>query len=953
MEGVIRQLYDYDGSNLFPRTRPDAFVSSLQDSDNTGIETIGELIDSSTPGTYIQDGETIDYEPEFVYRIPVSDCEALGGTDASGTLKAVKLTQVSALHFNAILSQSFTVENPVGDATLGKVYPAGTLLETIIIDMLSGGNIYDVSRVLPGATFTVEYTKDGLNYQSIPNGSIIDINSTDDMKIRYQFIFTDGKYIPVTGYSIEQFQANNDKPENAGYYNDLGVNSYLAAGSTPTLLSLKQANNTIDSRQNPTSGNLYGPIGLVNPTAGSTKLYTITLNYSAAASTPYKSNGTQSNNTINASTCTDKFTFTVRSTQVEVYDVNAFFSDDITYPGFGMVTNDASADSGHRIIARNQYDISNGSNTGLWTDDGLVIGLTKYFIPNLTPYGNYYSQLGGVDSSTYGPVFENLHTGYFLPNNGYPSATFRSLNSEIGIETEDPTYPDVVPAGCNYTAPVTIGFYKQGSSNPVSSKQISYQGNVGKTMEKHIEARVINFAQNASINTLYYAALEYYNEPILNIPNISEAGSYRLKATIPHTASTVSAIKSDGSTSSVKINAGNISVSSSSITINEEIDVSAFLPTVEILDISIAGTTYQNGDTVSYGAFDANKNAIIRFQYTDGNYRSRNTTKYTDTQFNTNNPGATNGVLDAGCDPSGNFYLYLDSTNTGNYTTVESQIATISYPLTNIGTGRKEFTIGGNYTDAQNTPKKKSTRNSSNVINAGSVLSAGFVLNFAGAQTRTLTAIANPSNGGTVQINSGVPNTTVSADIMPGSSATLTASPNNRFTFTKWQSSNTSIGDSTSNPWNITMPNGNATVNAIFAQATDDYHFVMVTTNDTSVGATTYNTVDELLDPIHLKQSHFDITANSLPDPYINTSATYSGVGSGKRVFVIAAPVEYKSAKIYVNGTDQQLVFTLVPDVNSINGIPYSTGGTVKYRLFKYRSIYINGFMVNKVELSQ
>ena len=167
MEGVIRQLYDYDGSNLFPRTRPDAFVSCLQDSVNTGIETIGELIDSSTPGTYTIDGSVMDYEPEFIYRIPVSDVEALGNTDSSGTLKAVKLTQVSALHFNAVLSQDFTVTNGVGDATLGKTYAAGTLLETIIIDMLSGGAVPDVTRELPGATYILRTDRRIIRYRTV------------------------------------------------------------------------------------------------------------------------------------------------------------------------------------------------------------------------------------------------------------------------------------------------------------------------------------------------------------------------------------------------------------------------------------------------------------------------------------------------------------------------------------------------------------------------------------------------------------------------------------------------------------------------------------------------------------------------------------------------------------------------------------------------------------------
>lgn len=933
MEGVIRQLYDYDGSNMFPRTRPDAFVSSLQDSDNTGIETIGELIDSSTPGTYIQDGETVDYEPEFVYRIPVSDVENLGGTDASGTLKAVKLTQVKALHFNAILSQSFTVENPVGDATLGKVYPAGTLLETIIIDILSGGNIYDVGKVLPGVSFTVQYTKDGLNYYSIPNGSTIEINSTDDMKIKYQFVFTDGKYIPVTGYSIEQFQANNDKPENTGYYIDLGVDSYLAAGSTPTLLSLKQAGSTIDSRQNPTADTIYGPIGLVNPTVGSSKLYIITLNYSAAVSTPYKSDSTQSTNRINASTCADVFTFTVQSVQTEVYDVVARSPLDIG----GVQATGFNFNS--RLYAINDYDFINNTSTGLWSDDGLKIGLTKYFDNTVTPADYLRHDQGGDDSSVYGPVFDVLSTGRFIPSAGYQNSTFISNNAGNVIESGTP----FVVAGCNYTQPVSIKLMNENSA--VSTKTISY-GNDSQSMMKKRSVVTSNLTVG------YYAALEYYNNPIFDLANGVAAGTYMLKAILPYTASAVTAKKSDNTNSSVVISIGNIEVNSSTFTINEEVDVSAFLPTVEILDISINGRSYSNGSTIPYNEIDAQKPAAIRFKYTDGKYKSSNISKYSNSLFENNNPGASDGSVYAECEPNGDFYLYLDETNTGRHTGISGDIATINYPLTNIGSGSKVFTIEGNYLAGEYIPKKKSTRPSSRVIGANSVSSDKFTLVFSVPTALALRVNANPSVGGNVQINDGTPNYSVTQDILPGTTVRLSASPNTGYTFKQWQSNNASISTSSHNPYDIVMPNGNTIVEALFEQATDDYHFVMVTTKDASLGSTTYNTVDELLDSTHLKQSHFNDTKNSLETLYTNTSSN-SGVGSGRSVFVIAAPVEYTSAKIYVGGSDQGLTFTLVPTADSMNGIPYSTGGTVKYRLFKYRCTTTSGYNIDKVELRQ
>ena len=129
-----------------------------------------------------------------------------------------------------------------------------------------------------------------------------------------------------------------------------------------------------------------------------------------------------------------------------------------------------------------------------------------------------------------------------------------------------------------------------------------------------------------------------------------------------------------------------------------------------------------------------------------------------------------------------------------------------------------------------------------------------------------------------------------------------------------------------------------------------DYHFVVVTTTDNNVNTTTYSTVDQLL--VSGNTIHCNKTQSTTPPTYIDTD-TYHGLGAGRKVFVIAAPIEYKTAKIYVAGFDQGLTFTLEPPAESMNGIPYSNGDVVNYRLFKYRCTGVSGYIINKIELTQ
>lgn len=942
MEGVIRQLYDYDGSNLFPRTRPDAFVSCLQDSVNTGIETIGELIDSSTPGTYTIDGSVMDYEPEFIYRIPVSDVEALGNTDSSGTLKAVKLTQVSALHFNAVLSQDFTVTNGVGDATLGKTYAAGTLLETIIIDMLSGGAVPDVTRELPGAVFTILYTTDGQTYNPISNGGVINAGTTDELKIKYGFVYSDGKYSPASDYDISLFEQFNNVVVNDGYYIEDGDNSYLKAGTTPVTLKMQGANDAepVNAQTDPVETTVYGPFLIENIQEGD-KIYTVTLNYSAGQSVPYKADGTQSGQKINAGQCAPVM-FTVRGVQVEVYDVISRSPLDmggVQATGFNFNS---------RLHVINDYDLTHNTSTGLWSDDGLKIGLTKYFDNTAAPVDYLRHDQGGDDSSVYGPVFDVLSTGRFIPSAGYQNSVFISNNAGNVIESDTP----FVVAGCNYTRPVSIKLMNGNSA--VSTKTISYGNDSQSIMKKRSVV-------TSDLTVGYYAALEYYNNPIFDLANGVPAGNYMLKAVLPYTASSVTAKKSDNTNSSVVISAGNIEVNSSTFTIKEEIDVTPIRPRIEIIDISINGVTYQNGGTVPYGSSDANKYAEIHFRYTDGRFESANTAKYTVNEFDANNPGASNGRLLAGCEPTGNYTLYIDGVNTGQYTTAQVGINTINYPMTGITQGEKLFTVSGNHTATSVVPIKKSTRESSVTIEAGSIVTNAFKLNFAGAQAKTLRLVSNPRNGGRVRINSGTEAVEVSENIIPGTSVTVTASAASGYTFAEWTSSNTSaLPGSTSNPYTFIMPNANITLTANFNTPTNDYHFVIVTTNDTDVNGTTYNTVDELFDSAHMVTTHFDIPVqastlpNTWPDPDNMPQGftyPYFGVGAGRKVFVIAAPAEYTRAKIYTAGMDQNAPFTVVPPAADSNGIPYTTGGSVKYRLFKCKATTPSGYRIEKLEL--
>lgn len=141
------------------------------------------------------------------------------------------------------------------------------------------------------------------------------------------------------------------------------------------------------------------------------------------------------------------------------------------------------------------------------------------------------------------------------------------------------------------------------------------------------------------------------------------------------------------------------------------------------------------------------------------------------------------------------------------------------------------------------------------------------------------------------------------------------------------------------------------------------YHFVLVTTMDTDVNATTYSNVEELVtnsnNTIHFNEIQ---STTSMPDPYINSSI-YDPVGAGKKIIVIAAPITYKDVYIWLNDNTPNLSnpnyssadintsnLVRVPEVgDESNAIPYSSNDSTKYRLFKYKSTARNGYAVNTI----
>lgn len=218
----------------------------------------------------------------------------------------------------------------------------------------------------------------------------------------------------------------------------------------------------------------------------------------------------------------------------------------------------------------------------------------------------------------------------------------------------------------------------------------------------------------------------------------------------------------------------------------------------------------------------------------------------------------------------------------------------------------------------------------------------------------TIEVESNPVEGGTVTI---MGHDGTSADFEFGTNVTVTATSAEGYTFTGWTSSDTDLlPESTNAIYEFTMPNGNVTLTANFEAPVTQYHYVMATTNTGNLNNVNYSYVDEILAASGYTH-HLNDSSTTVPSgTYTKQFNPEEYVGENRKVFVIAAPVYYNVAKIFVAGYDQNVPFTLVPVNGDDNGIPYSSDSTdgVRYRLFKYRITQSSDpFIINKLELSR
>ena len=948
MDGVIRQLYDYDGSNLFPRTRPNALVSDFEDSTAVGIRTIGEHIDSSTP----------TYEPEFVYRVKGDDPDAT--VDSSGDLHAAKISDIPGL-LGAVLLTDLYVTNPVGSAAYHHLYEAGTPLETIIRDMLTAGSsIYDVAKALVNAQF-VNVTVNG---SPISSGSTKNMVEGETANISFGATYADGYFYP-DGYYLPEIFADNhsDQPT----YNV--SENRLYAATAPSSLKMTKAGTEIYSADSTVLNNLKNN-GSVTITAdpitipAGSQTYVLTLTYSGQANTvhPKKSDGTASSQSIGGSTKT--FSFTIVGAQADVYDVVLDGGPEImsmTTPiGFGVDVFDSSFDianaSTYNFIIKSKYDIDNNTSTGIWNGDSAVLFVKKALYPNwyLTdpdtgnpwalPVNNVPEQY-----TVQGPCI-SFADGIFLKQSGYPLNTFRTNNPRVDQY-------GALFAGCELDNAPTLGIYKGSTS--IKTTSVTY----GTIADKIVVDSTDNWDQ--SIHDIPVDSAICFKSVTagtldMNSSTFATSGTYKLKLTVPYSENTVRPKKSDNTNSDVSIAAGSDVIESNTFEVKQEVNVSVGkTPTIAINKITIGSTDYSDGASVPASVFDGTSAvaAIVHYTYTDGYFVPANST-YTTAEFDNNNaPNASNGRLSGGTSVNGLVTLRLNNTDTSTGTggTINTLL-----PSTLMGQDAS-FVVKCLHTASTVTPKKRSTRPSNVSMAVANITSDAFRLTFSGIETKGITA--KTAGNGAVRIKaaggswSGWSNTTanssVSMNVAPGTEMTVNASANSGYTFEKWTSNNASIDGSTSNPYtfNTPVPGANATVTASFiALPSEDYHYVMVTIPDTSTGTTTFNSVSDLLN--YSTTVHFNDTESTLTIPYEKTG-TYASVGANRKVFVIAAPVDYKSAKIYVGGMDQQLNFVLEPEASSMNGIPYTSGSNgVKYRLFKYRCTGNSGYVVGKVELN-
>ena len=143
-------------------------------------------------------------------------------------------------------------------------------------------------------------------------------------------------------------------------------------------------------------------------------------------------------------------------------------------------------------------------------------------------------------------------------------------------------------------------------------------------------------------------------------------------------------------------------------------------------------------------------------------------------------------------------------------------------------------------------------------------------------------------------------------------------------------------------PSDVSIAANNAMSSDLFTLKADtlqqQYHFVMVTTDDTSLGnPTLYTNVTQLFSNANYI-IHCNETSTNLPDPY--ESPVVTGLpgeinGEGRHIIIVAAPSDYTGVIAYSNGIpmntgSKPIIFT--PDSGTI---PYSSNDNTTYKLFR------------------
>jgi hypothetical protein len=969
MDGVIRQLYDFEGSNLFPRTKPSALVSDWSTSEAVGITTIGEWIDTSVPGNYIDPDTNVSvpYEPEFVYRIPRLGPDATLLDDEPGRIRAVKLSQVAALHFNAVLSEDFTVTNIVGIAGRpdnphcpGGTYPAGTLLETMIMDILTGGGtVYDVQRILPNVSFTsVQITTDGVNWQSVSNNGSIEAGIGLTPKLRFAFTFTDGQYKPVSGYNANVFTLHNytEHPENGEYFVS-GTNPYMVTNSSTDSYTI---NNGVGGENNPVAGVTYQKT--LNDITSGSKLYIITLHYTTdpnATSTPYKSDGTPSNNKVTNGDCSTTFRFTITGVQVEVYDVIVDHSPALTVDQFYAETTEIGVDvfnnnytasaNNANLILKSKYDVDHDTSTGIWTGDAVSLYTKKSLYPNWIYMNPNTDQPVQVlyNETTYdvvSPVVK-YSDGIFAPQSGYPTNLFQQYN---------PTASETSLYGvCQLNSNPSVGIYKGSTS--VYLQSTSYNTQIEKVVAA-VEEPVTGY----NVNSEYALWFKGVSGTVINTgtTTLNDAGNYTVKLRVPHTANTVTPKKSNGENSNVAIAANIVEKSSNTFEVKQEVDVDTISPSISIEAITIDGVGVRyNGNSVDISTSTISGHYTVVVSNKTGYFIPPQSSAYTDSEFNANN-NTTGGKLAAGCQFSG---VQIKQGNTVIGSCTGEDIGTTGHCyvyFTDLAVSSGDLTVKavGTHGGSTVTAYKRSTRPSSVSIPATSALnSSNFVIHIGSIPSYAITIKANPSTGGQVKFAGGEWSSECTSTFLQGTGISMQAQASSGSTFVNWTRNGTSVSTSTTLEYTVT---GACTFIANFnVPVAPKYAYLLTTDNLYTSGSTSLNvaTVEEALSHqisgTYMVQENIANKLNN--DPLTISLTSEQSFGYGKNWVTAIIPVAYDSTPaVHLKDVNNMEGWTL-QDGTQVSGIkPYSSTDSTQYVIITKRSGSV-GVAVKTIECNK